>query len=103
MFDGIGEGRILLADRAYDSDALRQSLADRGGACGGIKPMPNREAKPSFSPFPYRYRNLVEHFFSEIKHSRAVAKCSEKHAENRLALVKLAAIQIWLRFYQSVS
>jgi transposase len=32
MLDGIGAGQILLADRAYDSDALRNTLAARG-AC----------------------------------------------------------------------
>ena len=27
MLDGLGEGQILLADRGYDSDALRERLA----------------------------------------------------------------------------
>ena len=102
MVEGIGTGQILLADRVYDSDALRQRLKARG-AWGCIKPMPNRKNTPSFSPFLYRYRNLVERFFSKIKHFRAVATRFEKHAENYLALVKLAAIQIWLRFYESVT
>ena len=30
MLDDIGPGQILLADRAYDSDALRRALADQG-------------------------------------------------------------------------
>ena len=30
MLDALVEGQILLADRAYDSDALRQSLDERG-------------------------------------------------------------------------
>ena len=55
MLDGIGEGQILLADRAYDSDALRVSLKARG-AWGCIKPMPNRKNIPSFSAFLYRQR-----------------------------------------------
>jgi len=102
MLDAIGKGQILLADRAYDSDSLRRSLSERGGwPC--IKPMANRRTKPSFSPFLYRYRNLVERFFSKIKHFRAIATRFEKHAENYLALVKLAAIRIWLRNYESVS
>jgi transposase len=37
MLGGIGPGQILLADRAYDSDALRRSLAERG-AWANIKP-----------------------------------------------------------------
>ena len=41
MLDSIGEGQILLADRAYDSDALRTAMTDRG-AWANIKPMPRR-------------------------------------------------------------
>ena len=29
MLDGLGEGQILLADRGYDSDALRSRLASK--------------------------------------------------------------------------
>jgi transposase len=46
----------------------------------------------------YRYRNLVERFFNKIKHFRAVATRFEKHDANDLALVKLAAARIWMRF-----
>jgi transposase len=97
MLDTVGEGQILLADRAYDSDALRQTLADRG-AWANVKPMPNRSNVPAFSQFLYRYRNLVERFFNKLKHFRAVATRFEKHDANYLAIVKLAATKIWMRF-----
>ena len=97
MLKGLGEGQILLADRGYDSDALRQRLASQGG-WGNIKPMPNRVNVPSFSAYLYRFRNLVECFFNKLKHFRAVATRYEKHDANYLALVKLAAIRIWFRF-----
>jgi transposase len=90
-------GQILLADRGYDSDALRKAIAERG-AWANIKPMPNRVNIPPFSPWLYRYRNLVERFFSKLKHFRAVATRFEKHDDNYLAIVKLAATRIWLRF-----
>lgn len=102
MLDNIGRGQILLADRAYDSDALRKAMDERGAwAC--IKPVPNRKRRPAFSPFLYRFRNLVERFFNKLKHFRAVATRFEKHPENYLALVKLAAVRIRLRSYESVS
>jgi len=102
LLDHLGEGQILLADRAYDSNAVRQALDDRGAwAC--VKPMPNRKDPSAFSPFLYRYRNLVERFFNKLKHFRAIATRFEKIPENYLALVKLAAIRIWLRVYESVS
>ena len=97
MLTSLGEGQILLADRAYDSDAMRQSLNEQG-AWANVKPMPNRTNVPAFSAFLYQYRNLVERFFNRIKHFRAIATRFEKHDANYLALVKLAAIRIWFRF-----
>ena len=102
MLDKIGKGQILLADRAYDSDALRQDIAGRGG-WANIKPMPGRINIPAFSPFLYRFRNLVERFFNKLKHFRAIATRFEKHDANYLALVKMAAVRIWMRFYESVT
>src|SRR5215212_570250 len=95
-------GQVRLADRAYDSDPLRNSLAGRG-AWANVKPLARRINKPAFSPFLYRYRNLVERFFNKLKHFRAVATRFEKHDANYLALVKLAASRIWMRSYESVS
>jgi transposase len=97
MLDTVGPGQTLLADRAYDSDALRQSLANRG-ASANVKPMPHRVNIPPFSPYLYRFRNLVERFFDKLKHFRAIATRFEKHDANYLALVKLAAARIWMRF-----
>lgn len=97
MLDSVGAGQTLLADRAYDSDALRATLAERG-AWATIKPMPGRVNIPSFSRSLYRFRNRVERFFSKLKHFRGVATRFEKHDANYLALVKLAASRIWMRF-----
>jgi transposase len=93
----VGEGLILLADRGYDSDALRAAVA-RQGARADIKPTPHRVNIPAFSPWLYRCRNLVECFFNKLKHFRAIATRFEKHDANYLALVKLAASRIWMRF-----
>ena len=97
LLDTVQAGHILLADRGYDSDALRKKMAERG-AWANIKPMPNRVNVPSFSPWLYRYRNVVERFFSKLKHFRAIATRFEKHDANYLGLVKLAAAKIWMRF-----
>jgi transposase len=102
MLDALVEGQTLLADRAYDSDELRESLRSRG-AWANIKPMPNRKNVPAFSRFLYRYRNLVERFFNKIKHYRAVATRYDKSADNFLAGVKLASIRIWMRFNESIA
>ena len=97
MLGTVGPGQMLLADRAYDSDALRQALAQRG-ATANIKPRGHRLSPPTFSADAYRSRNLIKRFFSKLKHFRAVATRYEKHAANYLALVQLAAAQICMRF-----
>ena len=102
MLASVQSGHILLGDRAYDSDALRQTLADRG-AWANVKPMPNRKNVPAFSSFLYRERNLVERFFNKLKHFRAVATRYDKRADNYLAGVKLASARIWMRFNESVA
>ena len=102
MLHALGQDDILLADAAYDSDALRQSLAARG-AWANVKPMPNRRRKPAFSAFLYRYRNLVERFFNKLKHYRAVATRYDKTPENFLASVKLASARIWMRVNESMA
>jgi transposase len=102
MLASVEEGDILLADRGYDSDALRQEMAARG-AWANVKPMPNRKNVPAFSAFLYQYRNLVERFFNRLKHFRAVATRYDKRDDNFLASVQLASIRIWLRHNESVT
>jgi transposase len=97
MFASLGAGDVLLADRAYDSDGLRNALEERG-VNANIKPMPNRVRHPDFSITLYKLRNAVERFFSKIKHYRAIATRYEKHPENYMALIKLAATRIWMKF-----
>lgn len=97
MFDSLEAGEVLLADRAYDSDVLRAAMEERG-VMANIKPMPNRVRHPVFNAPLYKLRNAVERFFSKIKHYRAIAARYEKNPENYMALIKLAAARIWMRF-----
>ena len=84
MVDGLGEGQILLADRGYDSDALRARLKKQG-AWGNIKPMPNRVNIPSFSAYLYRFRNLVECFFNKLSRGDALRKARRQLPRPRQA------------------
>tara|TARA_R110000868_G_scaffold76344_1_gene219645 strand:- start:449 stop:922 length:474 start_codon:yes stop_codon:yes gene_type:complete len=96
MFNTVQAGDILLADRAYDSNALRESLARRG-AWGNIRAMPNRLNPPAFIRWLYRQRNAVERFLNKLEHFRAVATRYDKRDDNYLASIKLAALRIWLQ------
>ena len=102
MLGTLGRGDVLLADRAYDSDALRQASPHAAhepmsGRCHSrLKP-------PPFNKRLYRKRNLVERFFNKLKHFRAVATRYDKRDDNYLASVKLASIRIWMRFNESMT
>ena len=93
MLNGLGPGQILLADRAYDSNALREKL-EKQGVWANIRPMPRRKNPPVFCKFMYRYRNTVERFFSKIKQYRAIACRYDKHDANFIALIKIASARI---------
>jgi transposase len=98
----LGEGGIFMGDKAYDADGLRAEIAERG-AWANIPSKSNRRDPPPFSAFLYRFRNLAERFFNKLKHFRAVATRYEKRADNYLALIKLAAVRIWLRANESTT
>ena len=102
MLSSLGRGDILLADRAYDSDALRLDLAERG-ARANVKLMPNRVNLPPFNKRLYRKRNVVERFFNKLKHFRAIATRYDKRDDNYLASIKLASARIWMRFNESMT
>jgi transposase len=102
MLDALPRKCVLLADRAYDSDALRAKIAAQG-ASANIRPLDHRRQPPAFSRRVYKQRNRVERFFNKLKHYRAVATRFDKHDANFLASVKLAAIRIWMRFNESVT
>jgi transposase len=102
MLGTLGRGDLLLADRAYDSNALRETLAARG-ARANVRPVPHRLKPPRFNKQLYRKRNLAERFFNKLKHFRAVATRYDKRDDNYLASVKLASIRIWMRFNKSMA
>lgn len=95
-------GAMLLADKGYDANALRDAVTERK-AWANIPPRTNRKDPICFSPFLYRARNLIERFFNKAKQFRRIATRYDKLAENYLAALKLVAIRIWLRDNESTS
>lgn len=100
LLNHLGPRTIVLADKAYDADRIRELIQDQG-ATPKIPPKSSRRWKPCFSKRLYRERNLIERFFSKLKHFRPVATRYDKLPANFLAMVKLASIRLWLRAYES--
>lgn len=88
--------QLCLADAAYDSDALRQGLLDRG-ATPVIPNNPTRKREHPFDRKAYRLRNVVERTFCRLKDWRRIATRYDKMARNFLAAVTIASIvSYWL-------
>ncbi len=100
LLSRIQPGSMLLADRGYDADWIRE-LAMKKGAWANIPPKSNRTSPICFSPYLYRARNRVERFFNSIKQCRRIATRYDKLAANYLAFVQLASIRLWLRVNES--
>ena len=102
LLDHLVPRTIVLADKAYDADRIRELIQDQG-ATPNIPPKSNRRWKPCFSKRLYRERNLIERFFSKLKHFRRVATRYDKLAANFLAMIQLASMRLWLRAYESTA
>jgi transposase len=95
-------GATLLADKAYDSNAIRDQVQDQG-VWANIPVKSNRKGSFAFSAWLYRYRNLVERFFNKLKQFRGIATRYDKSPDNFLAAIKIVSVRIWIRSYESAA
>ena len=86
----------VLADKAYDSNALRQLIAE-AGAEAVIPSNRTRKVLIAHDIEAYRARNRIERCFSKLKHFRRFATRYDRRAIHFLGFVHLAATMIWLR------
>lgn len=102
LLDRLDPRTIVLADKAYDADHIR-NLIEAQGAVPKLSAKSNREWKPCLNKGLYRERNLVERFLSMLKHFRRVATRYDKLAQNFLAMVQLASVRLWHQAYESTT
>ena len=88
-------GRELLADKAYDSDAIVQEAMGKGMEVV-IPPKANRKEKRTFDALKYRARHLVENLRQRMKVYRRVATRYEKLDTRFLSIVYLVGAMKWL-------
>ena len=88
----------VLADKAYDSNALRQLIAE-AGAEAVIPSNRTRKVLIAHDIEAYRARNRIERCFSKLKHFRRFATRYDRRAIHFLGFVHLAATMIWRRFF----
>jgi transposase len=89
-----GPIRRLLADKAYDTNKLRNLLAEQGVDVV-IPSIARRKPLIPYDPVLYRQRNLIERMFGRLKDFRRIATRYDKLARNFLAGIALAATLTW--------
>jgi transposase len=89
--------KALLADKAYDSDAIRADLKRRG-IKAVIPPKSNRKVAIRYNKSLYRERNCIERVFGHLKINRAIATRYDQLAETFLGMLFLASARYWIKF-----
>jgi transposase len=89
--------KALLADKGYDSDAIRADLKARG-IRPVIPPRSNRKKPIRWSKRLYRARSWIECKIGHLKINRTIATRYDKLASSFLSMLHLGAIKIWLKY-----
>ena len=88
-------GDAVLADKAYDSNALRAIIAEIG-AEAVIPSNRTRKITIPHDPVAYKQRNRVERYFNRLKHFRRFATRYERRTLHFIGFICLAATMLWL-------
>lgn len=103
LLDKLQPGQVVLADKAYDADWIRDMIWEQG-AMDNIPSKSSRKIPKPFDKSLYKKRNKVECFFGRIKSSfRRIATRYEKYVTNFMALIKIASFRLWCQFYESAA
>ena len=95
MLEGI-EGDALIADKAYDSNAIRDTL--KAARMRAVIPSRRSRRRPiRHNKVLYRERNRIERCFNKLKHFRRLATRYDRRARHFLAFLCIAASMLWMR------
>jgi len=95
LLEGLSPRRVL-ADKAYDSNALRALIVDMG-AQAVIPCNPTRKRLIPYDFEAYKLRNAIERCFNKLKHFRRIATRFDRRAIHFLSFLQLAAAILWMR------
>ena len=95
LLDGV-EGDAVIADKAYDSDAIRHTVK-AAGMKAVIPSNRSRKRRIRHDKTLYRERNRIERCFNKLKHFRRLATRYDRRACHFFAFLCLAATMLWIR------
>jgi len=88
--------RIVLGDKGYDSDSLREHIEVQGGVAL-IPPRKHRKDKVFYVKEIGRERHVVENYFARLKRYRRTGTRYDRLPETFISFICLASIMDWLR------
>ncbi len=92
LIEGV-EFDVLIADKAFDSDAIISELNERGAKV--VISQHPRWTKPlSIDKDMYAWRHLIENFFAKLKEFKRIAMRADKTDQSFSAIIHLAAAVI---------
>jgi transposase len=80
----------LIAERAFDSDAILANLDDRGAKVV-ISQHPRRSQPRVIDEEMYKWRHLIENFFCKLKEFKRIALRADKTDQSFSAMIHLTA------------
>lgn len=89
-------GKAVLADKTYDSNALRAIIA----AMGAETVIPSNRSRKliiAHDELTYRHRNRIERCFGRMKHCRRFATRYERRTVHFQGFIHLIAAMIWMQ------
>jgi len=95
LLDG-QKGKAVLADKAYDSNALRTTIKAMDAEVV-IPSSRTRKISIPHDQIAYKHRNRIERCFNRLKNFRRFATRYERRTIHFKGLIHLAAIMIWMK------
>ena len=92
LIDGLSFA-ALIADKAFDSDAILANLDERGAKVV-ISQHPRRSQLRRIDEEMYKWRHLIENFFCKLKDFKRIALRADKTDQSFSAMIHLAATVI---------
>ena len=84
---------MLLTDRAYEADSIRNGLKIRGGVAV-IPARRTRRVRDIVDGHRHALHNRITRCFNFFKNARRVATCHDRTAASHLGFVNLAALRL---------
>ena len=95
LIDGM-DSEYVIADRGYDSDEFRESIAI-SGSVAVIPSRSNRKEPHTYDKYLHRERHLVECLIGKMKHYRRIFSRFDKLADRYLSFPQFVGSMIWLK------